>query len=95
MSSQYVTPPMVDQPLDGAVPAREPYWRRHKVMLLLVLIMVCATFFRFYGRMYDQGTWQNPDERSILTSTTPQINWPSHVEDLFNWHISTLNTRRD
>jgi YYY domain-containing protein len=57
--------------------------------------MACATFFRFYGRMYDQGTWQNPDEMSILNYTTPQINWPSRNEDIFDWHVSTLNTRRD
>ncbi|MDQ3707102.1 MAG: DUF2298 domain-containing protein [Chloroflexota bacterium] len=95
MSSQHVTPLPVDQPLEAAGPEREPFWRRHRVLLLLVLIMACATFFRFYGRMFDQGTWQNPDEMSILNYTTPKINWPSRTEDLFDWHVSTLNTRND
>lgn len=94
MSSPLVSHVPSGQPSAAALEARAPFWRRHRVLLLLVLIMACATFFRFYGRMYDQGTGQNPDERAILMMT-PQINWPSSTAELFDWHVSSLNLRRD
>ncbi|MDQ3928187.1 MAG: glycosyltransferase family 39 protein, partial [Chloroflexota bacterium] len=94
MSSLRASQVSMDQPLNVSEEEREPFWRRHRVLLLLVLIMACATFFRFYGRMYDQATGQNPDERSILMTTT-QINWPSSTAELFDRHVSSLNLRRD
>ncbi|HEY0071109.1 MAG TPA: DUF2298 domain-containing protein [Chloroflexia bacterium] len=95
MSSQHIITPSADQPIEADERKREPFWRRQRVLLLLVLIMALSTFFRFYGRVYDQFTWQNPDERAILTSFTPQVYWPSSFGDIFDWHVSTLNPRRD
>lgn len=73
---------------------REPFWKRHYVAIILLAILVCSTFFRFYGREFDQHTSQHPDERTVI-NYAQEINWPSDLSTLLDWHTSTLNLRRD
>lgn len=71
-----------------------PFLRRHRVLLLLVAILAVATFFRFYGREFDQHTNQHPDERAVIDYSL-NIRWPASVSNLLDRHTSTLNLRRD
>ncbi len=71
---------------------REPLWKRHGAALALAGILIVAAFFRFYGRDFDQGTHQHPDERFIVMRTTA-LSWPSSLAELFNPLTSPLNLR--
>ncbi len=73
---------------------KQPFWVRHRTLLLLATIMLFATFFRFYGREFDQQTSQHPDERFII-GETQAVTWPTSTDSLFDWHTSPLNLRRD
>ena len=54
----------------------KPFWVRHSTILLLILILAGATFFRFIGRDFDQNTNQHPDERAIIDATR-SVQWPT------------------
>lgn len=95
MASQHDPQYSVDTAPDAITPRSEPFWKRNRVLLLLLLILSVSTFFRFYGRIYDQFTSQNPDESSIIHFTTPYVNWPSSIENFLDPRTSTWNTRRD
>lgn len=71
-----------------------PFRRRHRVLLMLVAILAVATFFRFYGREFDQHTNQHPDERAVIDYSL-NIRWPASLSNLLDRHTSTLNLRRD
>ncbi|MEO6457279.1 MAG: DUF2298 domain-containing protein, partial [Chloroflexia bacterium] len=73
-------------------PPDSSIWARHRVLLLLLLILSAATFFRFYGREFDQGTNQHPDERTVA-SRTLRIHWPASFSELFDVRTSPLNLR--
>ena len=95
MSSQHLPPALLDSTLEAEETRPEPFWRRHRVLLLLLLILACSTYFRFYGRAFDDFTGQNPDERSIIAFNTTAISWPSSWENFLDRHTSLLNLRRD
>ncbi|MDQ3928310.1 MAG: DUF2298 domain-containing protein, partial [Chloroflexota bacterium] len=75
----------------GAV-VNEPFWLRHRVLLTLAAILLVAAFFRFFGRDFDQGHNQHPDERAVV-SRTMTIHWPSSLGELFDVRRSPLNLR--
>jgi YYY domain-containing protein len=78
-------------PIDDNV-KREPFWSRHRVTLMLLAILAIAAFFRFYGRDFDAGTLQHPDERFIVMRAT-NVRWPATTADLLNKATSPLNLR--
>ncbi|HYP40084.1 MAG TPA: DUF2298 domain-containing protein, partial [Chloroflexia bacterium] len=73
---------------------REPFWSRHRATLILLAILAIAAFFRFYGRDFDAGTLQHPDERFIVMRSA-NVRLPANVNDVFNKATSTLNLRSD
>jgi YYY domain-containing protein len=77
---------------EGTPVERLPFWRRHRVLLALAGILFVAAFFRFYGRDFDQGTHQHPDERFIVMRTTA-LSWPGTPEELLDPRTSPLNLR--
>ncbi|MEO8284916.1 MAG: DUF2298 domain-containing protein [Chloroflexota bacterium] len=80
----------VDEPEE----VKKPFWVRHSTILLLVVIMLGAAFFRFIGRDFDQGHNQHPDERAIIDRTMV-VRWPSSFQQLLDPHTSPLNLRSD
>src|SRR4051812_7499489 len=73
-------------------PKKEPFWRRRATALILLGIILIAGFFRFYGRDFDQGHNQHPDERFIVGKTL-SLNWPSSAEQFGDVLHSPLNLR--
>ena len=73
-------------------PRESRFWSRHAAVLVLIAILAVAAFFRFYGRDYDQGHGQNPDERAVVDRSL-QVNWPSSFDQLFNAETSPMNVR--
>lgn len=71
-----------------------PFWARYRVLLILIAILAVGAFFRFYGRDFDQGTNQHPDERFIVSETLA-VTWPASTANLLDPRNSTLNLRRD
>lgn len=61
---------------------------------MLLAILAIAAFFRFYGRDFDAGTLQHPDERFIVMRSA-SVRLPVTGDDLFNKSTSTLNLRSD
>lgn len=76
---------LVDEP-------RKSLWARYSTLFILAAILLSAAFFRFYGRDFDQGTNQHPDERAIVDRTL-QIHFPSSLDQLFDAQSSPLNLR--
>ena len=74
------------------VEPRKSFWARYGTVIILVAILLIATFFRFYGRDFDQGTNQHPDERAIVDRTL-QVNWPGDLGQLFDAQTSPWNLR--
>lgn len=77
------------------IPPQEPrksFLTRNSTILILAAIMILAAFFRFFGRDFDQGTNQHPDERAIVDRTL-QVAWPSDISQLFNAQTSPMNLR--
>ena len=54
--------------------------------------MLLAGFFRFYGRDFDQGHNQHPDERFIVGKTL-SLGWPVSSQDFWDVQHSPLNLR--
>lgn len=60
------------------------------INLALVLIMVVAALFRFYGLNWDEGRHLHPDER-FLSTVTNDLRWPENFDNYFDPAISTLS----
>ena len=71
---------------------KKPFWVRHSTVLLLILIMLGAAFFRFIGRDFDQDTNQHPDERAIVQATL-NVRWPASLDQFLDPKTSPLNLR--
>ncbi|HET9496280.1 MAG TPA: DUF2298 domain-containing protein [Chloroflexia bacterium] len=72
---------------------REPrFWTRHAAVLVLLAILAVAAFFRFYGRDFDQGHNQHPDERAIVGRTLT-VRLPTTFDQLLDPRTSPLNLR--
>lgn len=56
----------------------------------LIVILILATTFRFYGLNWDQNQHLHPDER-FLTMVTQAIKWPSSIPEYFSTSTSPLN----
>jgi len=59
---------------------------------ILIGILIIAAFFRFYGRDFDQGHNQHPDERYIVGKTL-SLTWPQSFDQFLNVESSPLNLR--
>ena len=73
-------------------PSESRFWTRHAAVLALIAILVLAAFFRFYGRDFDQGHNQHPDERAIVGRTLT-VGLPTSLDQLFDPRTSPLNLR--
>lgn len=86
----------VTSPLTPSYPAqaprRESWFSRNRSWLILLAILILATFFRFHGREFDQGTSQHPDERTVAGHTV-RLRWPSDLSLLLDPLRSPLNLR--
>jgi YYY domain-containing protein len=78
--------------METSTPQRLPFWRRHRVLLILLAILLIAAIFRFTGTNFDSGTYQHPDERFIVGRTL-QVNWPATWEQFTSTSDSPLNLR--
>ncbi len=63
-----------------------------KNALLLIIILLIATVFRFVGLDWDQGHFLHPDER-FLNMTVQELNLPKNLREYFNPQLSALNPR--
>ena len=79
------------QPIEPAEP-RKSFWGRYSTIIILAIILIFAAFFRFYGRDFDQGTNQHPDERAIVDHTLG-LAWPASLNQILDPTQSTLNLR--
>ena len=79
------------QPIEPAEP-RKSFWGRYSAIIILAIILIFAAFFRFYGRDFDQGTNQHPDERAIVDHTLG-LAWPASLNQILDPTQSTLNLR--
>lgn len=62
----------------------------NKSHILLILIILFASFFRLYGLNWDQGQHLHPDER-FLTMVVSAMKIPNSFGDYLNPKISTMN----
>ena len=83
----------VPPPVQTRALPSEPFWKRYRVGLALLVVMIFAAFFRFYGQDFDQGTHQHPDER-FITQQTAALIWPSDLSQLLQVKTSPMNLRR-
>lgn len=60
--------------------------------ILLVLILLIASFFRLIGLNWDQGQFFHPDER-FLNMTIQELKLPQSFSEYFDPQQSTLNPR--
>jgi YYY domain-containing protein len=60
------------------------------INIALLLIMVVAALFRFYGLNWDEGQHLHPDER-FLSTVTNDLQWPENFDNYFNPAISSLS----
>ncbi len=70
------------------------FWVKYRVLFALLMILIAGAFFRFYGRNFDQGQNQHPDERFIV-GVTQGVTWPSAGQNIFDPNTSPVNLRRD
>lgn len=63
-----------------------------KSILLFLLILGLAAFFRLYGVNWDQNQHLHPDER-FLTMVTGAIEWPNNIYEYLDANNSHLNPK--
>lgn len=77
---------------------RLPHIGKHsRIIILLLLVMLAAAGFRFYGLNWDSemGAYPHPDERHLAnTMTHVSLPWPPDWANLLDPDVSTLNPRR-
>lgn len=56
----------------------------------LVVIILIAALFRFYGLNWDEGRHLHPDER-FLSTVTNDLQWPENFDNYFDPSISSLS----
>lgn len=59
-------------------------------LLVLLGILLLASYFRFTGINWDQNQHLHPDER-FVTMVTESMRWPKTIGEYFNTSSSTLN----
>src|SRR3990170_336448 len=63
---------------------------KHTSIILFVIILSLAAFFRFYAVNWDQNQHLHPDER-FLTMVSGAISWPRSAGEYFDTNTSPLN----
>jgi len=67
----------------------QKFWKTNEYFYLIIILLIAA-FFRFYGINWDQNQHLHPDER-FLTMVTQSLKWPSSLPEYFNTSISPFN----
>src|SRR5512138_1692907 len=95
MSTTALEEPAAKTPAPGEARARLQGWVRllaqpRALNILLVVVVLIAAGFRFYGLNWDSGRHLHPDER-FLSTTTNDLVWPSDFSRYFDPTSSSLS----